>query len=239
MEKTIKKPSFEEIPTTMNLPDEGLVFNAQRVGPKTFRRLRGSYYGKGFRMPTMPELVPLVYTSLKNQNYDTAKNVVKTLRKQIIGNTGILYVSDGMFVQDNPKLKDREISMNQKALEKRLGSREERGVVFSDDRSVRFTPYNYIRKAQLPLQLSTNTGIITLVGGEENAEKLIEASEHYRVKPYFDALENVVFPQTRIASLSSSDFFDRFYINADCSDSRGYYGYSFGVKKDTENTPKK
>ncbi len=226
----IKKPRFEEIVEVMNLPDVGLKFNAQRVGPKTFRRLRESDYGEGFRMPTMPELVSLVYASLENQDYDTAENVVKTLRKRIIVNTGILYVPHRMFVQDNPKLKDREISMNQRTLEKKLGSHEERGVVFSDDGSVRFTPYNYKRKAQLFLQLSTNTGIIALVGGEENAEKLTKISEHYGLKPYFDALENPWFSHITFAALSSRYFGNGFSINADCNENHSD-GYSFGVQK--------
>ncbi len=152
-------------------------------------------------MPTMPELVPLVYASLENKNYDTAKNVVKTLKNHwIAGNTGILYVSEGIFVQDNPELEDGIISMNQKTLQSKLGSHEERGVVFNDDKSIRFTPYNFKIKSQTPLDLSRNTGIIALVGGEENTEKLAKASEHYRAKPYFQ------IDLTRVTGLGMGSF---------------------------------
>ena len=99
-----EKPKFEE---TINLPDEGLLFNTKRVGRMDFIDLRRiADYGEGFRMPTMPELVSLVYASLKNKKeYDTAKNVVKTIKNHgLVGNTGIFYVPEGMFVQDNPKL---------------------------------------------------------------------------------------------------------------------------------------
>lgn len=236
MEKSIAKPKFEEVVavTTMKLPDEGLVFNAQRVGPMNFNRLRNADYGEGFRMPTMPELVPLVYASFENKEYDTAKNVIKTLRNHwITGDTGILYVPEGMFVQDNPKLKDGRISMNQKALEKKLGSHEEKGVVFSDDKTIRFTPYNYGRESQTPLELSANTGIIALVAGKENAEKLAKASEHYRLKPYFWALENVGSPQKRVAVLGSGGFGGRLGVFADCSEGGGD-GCSFGVLEDAE-----
>jgi hypothetical protein len=228
---TNEKPEFEEL-TTMNLPDVGLRFNAQRVGPFGFHGLRKiNYYGKGFRMPTMPELVPLIYASLEYKNYDTAKNVVKTLKKdQIAGNTGILYIPKGMFVQDNPELKDGRISMNQEVLEKKLGSHEERGVVFSNDNSIRFTPYNFKRKSQTPLELSTNTGIIALVSGEENAEKLAKASECYRNKPDFWTLENVDSPVTKVANLGSDFFVGRWFIvNAD--DHENSNRYSFGVQK--------
>ncbi len=230
MEKTIKKPRFEEIVavTTMKLPNEGLVFNAQRIGPMSFNGLRNADYGEGFRMPTMPELVPLVYASLENKNYDTAKNVVKTLRNHwITGNTGILYVPNGMYVQDNPKLKEGRISMNQKTLERKLGKHGEKGVVFSDDKSIRFTPYNYKRESQSALDLARNPGIITLTGSEENAEKLAKASEHYKLKPYFWALENVDSPQTRVAGLDSYYFGGG--LDVDAGGSGGDGRCSFGV----------
>ena len=238
MKKTITKPKFEEVVpvTTMNLPDVGLRFNAQRVGPIPFRDLREIDYGKGFRMPTMPEIVLLVYASLENKNYDTAKDVVKTLKNNwITGNTGILYVPEGMFVQDNPELKDGKISMNQKALEKMLGSHMERGVMFSNDKSIRFTPYKFTpykfkRGSQTPLELSINTGVIALVGGEENAEKLTKASEHYRAKPCFYALKNVDSPITRVAGLESNDINDQLNIDASLVEESDY-SYSFGVLK--------
>lgn len=228
---TNEKPKFEQV-TTMNLSDVGLRFNAQKIGLRNFFKLRHIDYGKGFRMPTMPELVPLIYSSLKNKEHDTAKNVVKTLKKdQIIGNTGILYVPKGMFVQDNPELKGIIISMNQQALEMRLGSHKERGVVFSDDGSVRFTPYNFKRKSQTPLELSINTGIIALVGGEENAEKLAKASERYRAKPYFRALEKGP-SVTRVAGLSSDYLLINSRLVVDADDIEGFVSrFSFGVQK--------
>ena len=233
MTKTITKPRFEEIKaiTTINLPDDELVFNAQRVGPMNFAGLRQADYGLGFRMPIMPELVPLVYACLENNEYKTAKDVIKTLRSNwLTGNTGILYVPKGMYVQDNPELKDGRISMNQKVLEKRLGKNEEKGVVFSDDKTIRFTPYNYKRKSQSSLDLSKNTGIVALVGGEENAEKLAKVSEHYKMNPYFWAMENVDSPQTRVAVLGSLGFGGGLYVVAGGSE-YGDDGFSFGVQK--------
>jgi len=243
MEIKIQKPSFREVVaiTTINLDDEGLVFNAQRVGPMNFAGLRQADYGKGFGMPTMPELVPLVYASLENKNYDTAKNVIKTLRNNwitgknnwITGNTGILYIPKGIYVQDNPKLKEGRISMNQKTLERKLGKHEEKGVVFSEDKNIRFIPYGFKRKSQSALDLARNPGIIALTGSEENAEKLAKVSEHYKLKPYFWALENVDSPQTRVAGLTSGSFDGRLVVDADYSENGGGR-FSFGVLKDAE-----
>jgi len=238
MEKTIAKPSFKETVafTTMDLDDVGLKFNAQRIGPMNFYGLRKANYGKGFRMPIMPELVQLVYASLENKNYDTAKNVIKTLRDHwITGDTGILYVHEGMFVQDNPNLENRRISMNQKTLERKLGKHEEKGVAFSDDKTIRFVPYGFKRESQSALELSKNPGVIVLVGGEENAEKLARASEHYKLKPYFWALENVDSPITRVAVLVSDYFFGGGLV-VDAYDDGGFGDRcSFGVLKDAEN----
>jgi len=233
MEKTIKKPTFKEVVavTTMEL-DNGLIFNAERVGPMNFAGLRNADYGSGFRMPRMPELVPLVYASFENKDYGTAKKVIKTLRNNwLTGNTGILYVPEGMYVQDNPELKNGRISMNQKILESKLGKHEEKGVIFSDDKTIRFTPYNYKRDLQSALELSKNPGIIALTGSEANAEKLARVSERYKSRPYFWALSNVA-PQTRrVAGLDSYDLFDgRLRIGA--SDFGGSdSGFSFGVLK--------
>ena len=235
MENAIQKPSFREVVrvTTINLDDVGLVFNTQRVGPMTFNGLRNANYGPRFRMPTMPELVPLVYASLENKNYDTAKNVIKTLRDSwITGNTGILYVQDGMYVQDNPNMENGRISMSQKTLERKLEKHEEKGVVFSEDKTIRFVPYGFKRKSQGALELSKNTGVIALVGSEENAERIAKASEHYKIGPYFWVLSNVDSPQTRVASLGSGGCLGSWRLSVGGAYWGDYYGgCAFGVLK--------
>ena len=241
MEKETTKPRFEEVVavTTMNLPDFGLKFNAQRVGPMNLAGLRQADYGEEFRMPTMPELVSLVYASLENKDYKTAKEVINTLRSHwLTGNTGIHYVPEGMFVQDNPDLNQRRISMSQKDLESRLGSHQEKGVIFSDDKSVRFVPYVFKRGSQSSLDLARNPGVIALTGSEEKAEMLAKASQHYRLNPYFYALSNVDSPQTRVADLYSYYFGGGLDVVAGGS---GDYEvrFSFGVLGDTKGVAPK
>ncbi len=241
MEKIIVKPSFEEVVTrkTMNLPDYGLVFNAKRVGPMNFARLRQANYGLGFRMPIMPELVSLAYASLENQTYKTAKKVVKTLRNHwLTGNTAIHYFPEGMFAEDIPKMENGGIvtptivTPTFKVLEKRLGSHEEGRVSFSDDRSIRFTPYGFKRESQSALELSKNPGVIALVGSEKNAEKLARASKHYKLNPYFWAVKNVCSPQIRVAGLNSGGLDGRLLVSAIGSEYEGGKdSYSFGVLK--------
>ena len=231
-----EKPRFEQI-TLMNLPGTEFIFDAQRIGPTTFKVLRENDYGEGYRMPTMPELVPLIHASLENKKeYKMAKNVVKTQKHHgITGNTAGHYFPEGMFAEDIPKMKSgRIVTPTFKVLEKRLGSREERGVTFSDDESVRFTSYDFKRKSQTPLELSINTGIIALVGGEENAEKLAKASGHYKVSPYFWVLGNVDSPITRVANLGSYTIFGN-RLDVDATSIEGSSNkYSFGVFEGVE-----
>ena len=242
MGNAIAKPKFEEVVavTTMNLPDVGLKFNAQRVGPMNFAGLRTADYGPDFRMPTMPELVPLVYASLENKDYETAKKVIKTLRENwLTGNTAFHYFPIGMFAEDSPKMKSGRIVLpNQKTLEKRLGSHEEKGVVFSDDRSLRFVPYGFKMESQTALNLSTNPGVIALAGSEQNAEMLAKASQNYRENPHFWALSSVKTPQTRVAGLGSDVFGDRLVVGADGSENYDYR-FSFGVLNDTNGVAPK
>src|SRR3989344_6307647 len=177
--------------------------------------------------PSFREVVLLAYASLEHQNKETAKNVVETLRTNwLTGNTAPHYFPNGMFVEDNPQIKGgRIVTPSQKALEERLGSHQESGVTFSDDRSVRFVPYGFKRESQTASELAANPGVIALVGSEENTEKLAKSSQHYRVNPYFWALPKVENPETRVAGLDS-DAFD-YWLNVGAVNSEdGGNGYS-------------
>jgi hypothetical protein len=147
---------------------------------------------------------------LENPDCKTAKQVINTLRTPwLSGNTGVLYVPEGMFVQDNPALENGRISMNQETLEKRLGSYRERGVFFSDDRTIRFVPCEFKRESQSHLELSRNPAVIALTGSEKNAEISAMASDCYRPNPYLWTLDKTDSPEIRVASLySDSDDID-------------------------------
>ena len=235
MGKTIQKPTLNEVVAVKTIQICGsdndiILFNPQGVGPMNFAGLRQADYGLGFRMPPMSQLVTLLHASLGNQDCETAKKVISTLRNHwLIGNTGILYVPKGMFVQDNPVLKNGRISMNQKTLEKRLGSYQERGVVFSDDRAIRFTPYIFKIESQKASMLAENPAVIALTGSEKNAGRLARASDLYRVNPCLFALNKTNSPKTRVAGFQSSGEFDEgLNIYASLRED-GDNRYSFGV----------
>jgi len=229
--KNIAKPKFKEtIANTIEL-DNGLIFNALKIGPMNFKRLRNANYGKGFRMPTMSELTSLIYSSLKNKNYDTAKDVIKTAEHCLTGNTGVLYVSKGMFVQDNPKLKQGKILMNSRTLERKLGKNEEKGVIFSDDKTIRFVPYGFEIDSQNALALAKNPGIIALTGSEENAEKFAETSRHYKGGLYLWIKNKIKTPETKVVGMTSCGFKEWLSIGAYSEKINRMF--SFGILKDT------
>jgi len=235
---TVTKKNSEISATfwTFNLPDVGLSFNSERIGPLNFNDLRNADYGFGFRMPTLQELVKLVYASFEHHDYMTSRIVKKALKKNCLaGNTGILYTEEGMYVQDNPRLIDKRISMDQKDLDKSLAYVKNR-VFFSNDETVRFTRYGFKIESQTSLELSKNRGVIALVGNEENAEKIAKISRNFRVDPYFCALDNVDLPRVRVAGLASDGpcgrldvdaYYDGLNFNTRCS--FGVFGESKGV----------
>lgn len=227
-----QKPSFREEGKLIVLDDSKLIFNAQKVGPTNFNGLRKADYREEFRMPTMPELVELVHASLENQNHNTAKEVISTLKRYLLvgGNTAVHYFSKGMFVEDNPEMKERRIVRpNFKILENKLGKHEENGVIFSDDKRIRFTPYNYKKKSQNALDLSQNTGVIAFLGGKKKAEKIARASGHYKEDPCFWTLFNVDSPQTKVAGFGANRFDGG--LDVDATVHERYNIYSFGVKE--------
>jgi hypothetical protein len=235
MDSTLTKPGFEEHVGTIVLPYSNLVFSTKRVGVKSFSDLRNADYGKGFHMSTMPELIPLIYFTFKNQEQEEAKNLIKIFKNEWFpANTGVYYYPQGIFVQDSPQMENKKIiPFDYKALEGKLGKHEERGVVFSDDKTLRFTPYGFKVGTQNSVELANNRGIIALTNGEENAEKLAIASQYYQVDPVLllsstDNLQDNI--KTRIVCLGTDTLEDWISIGAIDSESEGNYWGSFGAK---------
>ena len=219
----------------ISIPDQGLVFQPRPVGRSNFIGLRNADYGEGFRMSTVPELINLFLVSLKNKDRP-AEGLVEmylTGYGHITGDTVSHYFPEGMFVEDNPLIRNKAIiTPTYKEFKDRLGSHEEGGVVFSDDRSVRFTPYGFDTKTLLITSDMSyyfmprpmiNTGIIALFGGEENAEKFTQVAAYLGGNPFFDTLENVDSPRIGLVDIVSYAF---------DSSLRVYVRYSGDAKND-------
>lgn len=187
---------------TIHLNDLGLEFSPEFkyfLRLSQFKDLRNVNYGEGFRMPIMSELVPFIYTCFQNQDDETARKVINSFlkpHKLLVANTGVLYTAKGMFVQDNPKMKGTDVNMTQKILESKLGATEEGGIIFSNDRTVRFTVYDQNNN------LALNRGSIALTGSLENAAMFAElAKDMNHGMPEFWVISKEGLPRRKLNRL--------------------------------------
>ncbi|MBI2631950.1 hypothetical protein HYW75_03025 [Candidatus Pacearchaeota archaeon] len=88
-------------------------------------------------------------------------------------------LSNGVFIQDLPKIDDKGIYMDRNTLEKAFDSESfnEDGVLWSRNRDSRFVPFGYEFGISDPSKLVSNSYIIALLRGKEQAEKLRRISE--------------------------------------------------------------
>ena len=204
--------------------------------------LRGNYFDlprqiPSEQRPTMAETASLVYDAYKNPNDDKAiSDEIKSIMKNDLFYTfnGLLYTPSGVYIQDNPKLLENaktndDLRMSEKDLQSRLSSKEEKGIVFSEDGSVRFLKgYDFKTKSQSSLELSKNPFVIALAG-EEGAERLGYIADRNKTPPYLFALKDVKEPVKRVAGLGSCWFIVGLDVIGDdygnCSGGR-----SFGVR---------
>ncbi len=176
------------------LNDSNLLFNLELFGPTYFESLRHEAHAKELRIPTVSELSCLAEYSFENPDKRAAKLIKNFFGYGLTGDTGISYGEEGLFFQDNPCVVTVDhdkfgfsglILMDEKTLESRLGSDEREGVVFSDDRKIRFVPYGFKVGKQNLSQLSKNPAAIGLFGGQENAERISKFYGQFNSKVYF------------------------------------------------------
>lgn len=195
-EMKVKEPQdgIAESDDLRDVDGSKLSFYIRGVGPCSYFGLRGENYGPegaGFVQPTFGELMPLIYFAWKNSAWrgraidrTNAKPVVRALAHGgLAGRTIALVGSRGLFADDNPNLDlIRDLQEYETILEKRLGSKEENGVVYSDDMSIRFTP-RVKKLREIFTNSPTSSGVITLVGNEEREKMLYAVSGNVVGRP--------------------------------------------------------
>ena len=130
-------------------------------------------YGDGFSMPTLGELIPFV-----SQNSGSLSVGV-----YLVGNTLTLQTKEGMYCVDRPVRANGRPVMDERELKAKLGSREEKGVIYSDDGLVRFTRPGFKQKKQKPKDLEKNRGLITILGSEKLASVVADIADEYESHP--------------------------------------------------------
>jgi hypothetical protein len=227
-------PLWQERSTARVLGVDGKTFdyNLAFVGPMNWFNLMKADFGKelGFTRPTASGLVPLVHSAAHPNNRKNG-NARTVLGKWLAGNTLVLLGREGLYGVDLPNVKGQRIYLGEKTLKGRLGSREERRVILSDDGLVAFTPYGFKTGEMDSGELAVNRGVAVAYKGFANAELLAQTSSHYKSQPYFGcASEAPAKPQIKVPGVCADDVLgDGLFVGCDDDPSNNNW-YSFGVR---------
>ncbi|MBU1203772.1 MAG: hypothetical protein KKG60_01755 [Nanoarchaeota archaeon] len=197
-------------------------------GPNTYFGVHKSISEANLSVPTMAETASLVYAAWQNPEERYSKEIIRLLKDSWLwGFTGNLYVpGDGVYIQDNPKIKDGKVIMEKSKLVEALEKQ---------DKTVRFVPFGFKTGKQTSLELSKNHYVVALVG-EQGADKLAQVADKYKNKACvwsFSSIDNEVI---RVSALDSDWDGRRLDVDGDGFGGGGD-GYAFGVfKKSGEAT---
>ena len=162
-------------------------------------------HDQGLEWINMSETISFLYHNYVSHGICSGE-VKKISKRPIFTSTMVLYSFKelGLFIQDNPKIGDNPefsggvlpfstddlIMEDEESLIKRFGSREECGIIYSDNGLTRFVPFYFKTGEQSPLELSKNPLVIVLSGrsyeeGLMQADKIAHISSLYEGKhPY-------------------------------------------------------
>ena len=208
-----------ELDTTFN--GKTLTFVASSYGPNTYLGVKEAIEQDGYKTPTMAENASLVHTAFNSD--DKYSNGIKGIMKDrwLWSFTGNLYLPNkGVYIQDNPEIRDGRVIMDESDLVKKLESK---------DPSVRFVPFGFETESMSPMQLAKNAYVIGLAG-EEGADKLAEVADEFKQKPYLWSFKSVNEPTTRVSALDS-DWGLGHWLDVNGSDGGvSWDGHAFGVR---------
>ena len=224
--------------------DRTTTFIHPAYGPNTYVALGKEMEQAGLITPTFSDTVDLVHAAFNSEGR-YADNIINLmfieLRKydnretdisHFFGFTGVLRIPKvGVYIQDKPKIVGYKVVMNRSDLEKRLGSREERGVVYSDDGSVRFVPFTYKtgEKGLSGLDLAEYPYAFASLGDENSIEKLQEIVRRTQNDSIFLNLNSVSKPEIRFLGLSLVWSFFSWWLCIDGEKDSGHYRPIYGL----------
>ena len=214
------KEGRTELTTFHNTSD--LTFIHPAYGPDTYANVGTAIEQAGLARSTMAQTASLVYAAFNSSGRysDEIKEIMK--ERLLWAFTGNLYAPNkGVYIQDNPEIRDNMPFMEESDLARRLEEGDE-GVIY--------VPFGFKTGEMTPLELAKNAYVKALAGAE-GAEKLAEVADKYKKNPYLWSLESVKRPLTRVSALvSNRGLGDRLCIDGDNVGSNRL-GYAFGVSK--------
>ncbi len=175
--------------------NKDLTFLHPAYGPNIYAHVAQEIGSASLQRPTMAETASLVHAAFNadDKYSQEIKNIMK--RSLLWAFTGNMYVPhQGVFIEDNPVIKEYVICMDKEDLITRLEK---------NDPSVRFVPFGFQIETMAPMELAKNAYVIALAG-EEGVEKLAEVAGKHRHQPYLRSFIDVDEPITQVSALSSS-----------------------------------
>ncbi|MBI5148459.1 hypothetical protein HZA33_02150 [Candidatus Pacearchaeota archaeon] len=165
-----------------------IAFAYPSVGPNTYMNVGAEILNRKQKIPTGDETASLLYAAYcipEVKDEPEFKNVRDIMRdKWIWVFNRNLWIANGVYVLQDSQAIGRNDSLNVNQLEEMLKGGEEReGIRFSNDRKVRFAPKKTYQLGEHTQNSLAKDGFMIASYGKEGAEKLAEASTHFKLKP--------------------------------------------------------
>jgi len=188
---------------------------------------------KNLQDPTFGENISLLYSASKKNVEEYSKEILNLIKNESMWCfTGSLYLpkrkeyfSNGVIVQDRPQIQEGIIMDKSELVKKLKNGKKVKGVLFSEDGSVRFVHFGYKTGEQTPQELGRNHYLLALTGSEETREKLVELASKYSGKPYLHSYGRVDSEMSNISCLWTTQYRPKHIVIDGTS-------YGFGMGRD-------
>lgn len=180
MEKTTPKNAIEVIEgfTQLKAPHKSgkTIFISPYFGPDNYGNVAEKIDQAHLERPNFGESASLAYAAWQAPEEKYSAEVIRVLKDHLLlGFTGSLPTKEGIYIEDNPEIKDGKAVMNLSSLEKRLREGDPR---------VRFVPISKLKSGKMDASELAKSFYLIGLAGKEGAEKSAEIAGKYPYKPF-------------------------------------------------------
>ena len=191
---------------------ENPIFNPEILGPfdyLDFREIENQKKQEELRQATLGEIISIVYFSLDRKNKKQKKIIDIFENKKIVGRTLSLINNQGIFIDDNPYLSYARGDLRRyfSFLKQKLESKNQDGVIYSEDKNIRFAS-SLLENSEIK-----DSRLTAILGNQENKEKLKTIAEKYEINLN---LENIFNKPENNNELEEDDYKPRYKLVVPC-----------------------
>lgn len=156
------------------------------------------------------QIASLVYDAWQKPEGRYESKIIQLLKDAWLWEfTGNLYIpkekgelTDGVFLQDNPEIRDGKLYMNREELAKKMQSAKtlEKDILISEDGTIRFVPFGF-KTGEIDKKDFAKYPYIIGRYGAEGAEKIAKVAEKYINNPWIYVLTDVSTAETRASAV--------------------------------------